>query len=534
MPEMTPLEARLTQEVAALRAENLRQAQENKLLREKIDLLVRRVFGASSEKLDVNQLMLGLEAAEAKKPEASSDAHVALEAEEERNSKSARRRKKKGGVTDALLDSLPAVEVIIDPQEVREDPQAYRLVDEVVTRQLDYEPPRYICRKTIRRRFARRDAPHQPPVVAELPVLLERSKAGPGLLASILTAKYCDHLPLYRQQQIARLRHGIDLSRQDMSRWVGLAAEWLRPIYLRIRGDAGGGGCLQADETVVKFLEPGSGRAQHGYLWAIKPPKGDVVFHWATTRAALVLEKIIPADFSGVIQCDGYGAYRAFAKRHTQSLTLAACWAHVRREFVEASQTGEHRADALLIVKLIGHLYGVEGRLRKQRASAKLRAVVRGAESRPVVERIGAILTDWKKRRRHLPKSQMGRAVDYALTLWTGLGVYLHDGRVEIDNNLVENAIRPTAVGKKNWLFSGDAGAGEWGAILFTVIEACRRRGLDPFEYLRDVFERMPTLAAKDYASLHPEAWAKARRQVKPASQAPQTTRTSNAERRCA
>ena len=101
----------------------------------------------------------------------------------------------------------------------------------------------------IRRRFARRDAPHCPPVVAELPVLLERSKAGPGLLASILTAKYCDHLPLYRQQQIARLRHGIDLSRQDMSRWVGLAAEWLRPIYLRIRGDAGGGGCLQADET---------------------------------------------------------------------------------------------------------------------------------------------------------------------------------------------------------------------------------------------------------------------------------------------
>lgn len=527
MPEMTPLEARLTQEVEALR-------QENKLLREKIDLLVRRVFGPSSEKLDVNQLMLGLEAAEAKKPEASSDALVALEAEENPGAKRAGRRKKKGGVTEALLDSLPAVEVIIDPQEVREDPQAYRLVDAVVTRQLDYEPARYVCRRIIRRRFARREAPQCPPVVAELPVMLERSKAGPGLLAAILTAKYCDHLPLYRQQQIARLRHGLDLSRQDMSRWVGLAADWLRPIYQMIRGDAWGGGCLQTDETVVKFLEPGSGRAQHGYLWAIKPPRGDVVFHWATTRAALVLERIIPADFSGVIQCDGYGAYRAFAKRRPQALTLAACWAHVRREFVEASQTGAHRADALLMVKLIRHLYGVEERLRKQRASAKLRTVARGSESRPVIERIGVILMDWKKRRRHLPKSQMGRAVDYALTLWTSLGVYVEDGRVEIDNNLVENAIRPTAVGKKNWLFVGDAGAGERGAILFTVIEACRRRGLDPFEYLRAVFERMPTLAAKDYASLHPEAWAKSWSPAQPASQAPQTTRASSTERRCA
>jgi transposase len=206
----------------------------------------------------------------------------------------------------------------------------------------------------------------------------------------------------------------------------------------------------------------------------------------------------------------------------------------VRREFMEASQTGAHRADALLMVKLIRHLYGVEERLRKQRASAKLRAVVRGAESRPVVERIGAILMDWQKRRRHLPKSQMGRAVAYALTLWPSLGVYVEDGRVEIDNNLVENAIRPTAVGKKNWLFVGDAGAGERGAILFTVIEACRRRGVDPFEYLRAVFERMPTLAAKDYASLHPETWSKSRRPAQPASQAPQTTRASNTERRCA
>jgi transposase len=524
---MTPLEARLTQENEALR-------QEVKLLREKIDLLVRRVFGASSEKMDTDQLLLALEGAEAKKPEASSDALVALEAEVEKTVKPVRKGKKQGGITDELLDSLPAVEVVLVPEEVQAEPEAYRLVDEVVTKQLDYQPPRYVCNKIIRRRFARIDAPQSPPIIAELPTLLERSKAGPGLLASILTAKYCDHLPLYRQQQIAKWRHGIELSRQDMSRWVGLAADWLRPLYQIILGGVLDGEYAQVDESVIKYLEPGSGRAQHGYFWTIKRPGGDSAFHWATTRAATVLAKIIPADFRGIIQCDGYSAYPAFAKRHGQPITLAACWAHARREFVEASQTGAKKADALLIVRLIGHLYAIEARLRAGGASAKLRTVIRSAESQPIMDRIGAILKDWKKRGRHFPASQMGKAVDYTLTLWPGLCVFIEDGRIEIDNNEVENAIRPTAVGKKNWLFIGDAEAGERSAIVFTVIEACRRRGINPFEYLRDVLTRMPTMAAKDYPSLTPEAWLKERSLNKPSSKASPAKPASTRQRSCA
>ena len=503
MPEMTPLEAKLTSEVEALR-------EENKLLREKIDLLVRRVFGNGSEKVDTDQLLLAMEGLEAKKPEASSDAAVALEAEESTKSKpTSTRGKRKGGITDEMLDSLPAVEVVIDPEEVKAEPEAWRQVDEQVTKQLDYQPAKYVCRRIIRRRYVKHDEPHRPPIIAELPTMLERSKAGPGLLASILTAKYCDHLPLYRQQQIAKLRHSIDLSRQDMSRWVGLAAEWLRPLYQIILGGVWSEGYAQVDETVIKYLEPGTGRAQQGYFWTIKRPEGDAVFHWATTRAATVLEKIIPVDFDGTIQCDGYSAYRTFAKRHGQPVTLAACWAHARREFIEASQTGAHKADALLIVRLIAHLYAIEARLRESQASAKLRLLARQVESAPVLERIRAVLERWTKHRRHLPKSQMGKAIHYTLTLWDQLKVFADDGRLEIDNNQVENAIRPTAVGKKNWLFIGEAQAGERGAIIFTVIEACRRRGLDPFEYLRDVFTRMPTMAAKDYPSLLPQAHAK-------------------------
>jgi transposase len=254
--------------------------------------------------------------------EASSDALAALEAEPEKTLKPIRKGKKKGGITDELLDSLPAVEVVLVPEEVQAEPDAYRLVDEVVTKQLDYQPPRYVCNKIIRQRFARIDVPQCAPIIAELPTMLERSKAGPGLLASILTAKYCDHLPLYRQQQIAKWRHGIELSRQDMSRWVGLADEWLRPIYQIILGGVLDGEYAQVDETVIKYLEPGSGRAQHGYFWTIKRPGGDAAFHWATTRAATVLAKIIPADFSGIIQCDGYTSSPLISKQWVAPASL--------------------------------------------------------------------------------------------------------------------------------------------------------------------------------------------------------------------
>lgn len=531
---MTPLEARLTKENEVLREENARQAQEIKILREKIDLLVRRVFGASSEKLDTDQLLLALEGTEAKKPEASSAALAALEAEPEKTAKPARKSKKKGGITEEVLASLPATEVVLVPDEVRAEPEAYRLVDEVVTQQLDYEPGRYVCHKIIRQRYARIDSPHLPPVIAPLPTLLERSKAGPGLLASILTAKYCDHLPLYRQQQIAKWRHGIELSRQDMARWVGLAADWLRPIYQNILGGMWGDGYVQVDETFIKYLRPGSGRARQGCFWTIKHPGGDALFHWDPSRAAGVLQNLVPADFSGTLQSDGYIGYRSFTKRHGRPITLAACWAHVRRQFHGATQTGERRADAALIIKLIGSLYGIEARLRARRASAKLRTVTRQADSRPILERIGRILRHWKKRRRNLPASQMGKAVNYTLGVWEALGVFIEDGRIHIDNNPVENAIRPTAVGKKNWLFIGDAEAGERSAIVFTVIEACRRRGINPFEYLRDVFARMPLMAAADYPSLAPDAWLKERQPAKPASKAPAITPASHQQRRCA
>ena len=225
---MTPLEARLTEENAALRAEN-------KLLREKIDLLIRRIFGKSSEQLDDNQLMLLLQGGDdgAKKDPASSASPGALEAEIKLRGKDSKPVKPHKEREARVPEHLPAVDEVIEPAEVTAAPEAWRHIGEEVTEQLDYQPARFLRRRIIRRKYVKRDEPHKAPIIAALNTLQERSIAAPGLLAQIIVAKYCDHLPLYRQEQIYATRHSIAIPRQSMARWLGLAADWLRPICIR-------------------------------------------------------------------------------------------------------------------------------------------------------------------------------------------------------------------------------------------------------------------------------------------------------------
>jgi transposase len=501
---MTPLEARLTEEVAALRAEN-------KLLREKVDLLIRRIFGKSSETMDDGQLMLLLQGGDdgAKKAEASSANPGVLEAEIDKRDKDNKPVKPRRQREARVPEHLPAVDEVIEPEEVTAAPEAWRRIGEEITEQLDYEPARFFRRRIIRKKYVKRDEPHQAPIIAPLNTLQERSIAAPGLLAQIIVAKYCDHLPLYRQEQIYATRHDIAIPRQSMARWLGLAADWLRPVYEYIHTGVMAGGYVQVDETPVEYLSPGNGETKQGYLWTCKRPGADTTYTWATSRAAACLDHIIPADFSGTVQCDGYAAYPSFAKRSDGRITLAACWAHARRKFHEAKDSAPQRAGWLLLQ--IQHLYRIEKQLRETKAGPRLRQAVRSSQSRMITERIHRALTRLKLKGQHLPQSAMGKAIDYTLTLWPMLSVYLEDGRIEIDNNPVENAIRPTAIGKKNWLFIGEAEAGHRSAILYTIIEACRSRGIDPQTYLREVLTRLPTLTNRQIKDVTPEAWAKAR-----------------------
>ena len=475
------------------------------LLEAKIDLLVRKLFGAQSEKLDPAQLLLLLQGMDepGKAPEP-----VAAEAPRRSTVPSPPRER-----GPRLPEHLPVIEEVIVPEPVKLAPQDWRRSGEEVSERLDYEPARFLRRRTVRPKYVQRGVLDAVPIVAPLPdSILERSIVTPGLLAQIIVSKYCDHLPLYRQESIYWTRHQVWLPRQTMAEWVELAAEWLKPVYRQIQQGILKQGYLQVDETPIRYLAPGHGRTKLGYLWTCGVPRGDVVFHWETSRAAACLDNIIPVDFSGTIQCDGYEAYDCFARRRGEKIVLAGCLAHVRRKFHEARETAPKVAGWIL--KHFQNLYQLETRLRDARAGPKLRQAERASLSRAVLARLHRALVRLKTKHRFLPRSLMGKAIAYALNQWPSLLLFLKDGRLEIDNNLIENAIRPTAIGKKNWLFIGEAQAGDRSAIIYTVIECCRRRGLDPFAYLRDVFTRLPSMTNRQVKDITPEAWKKAQQQV--------------------
>jgi transposase len=489
---MTPREKELLQTVEELRRENA-------LLRQKIDLLVKRVFGSSNEQLHPAQLELLMGV-----PESSAVAATTVPPGKKPSPSPVKRRVLR------LPDNLPVVEEVIEPEPVKAQPEQWRCIGQEVSEQLDYEPGRFLKRRVVRRKYVHKTNMDCAPVIAPLPErLLDRSLPAAGLLAHIVVGKYCDHLPLYRQEQIYQQRHGINLPRQSLARWVELAAQWLKPIYEQIRTGVMGGGYVQVDETPIDYLEPGNGKTRQGYLWTCSRPGGDVFFRWETSRATVCLNNIIPVDFTGTVQCDGYAAYRSFANARNGTIALAGCWAHVRRKFFEALEQSPKTAG--WIMRQIQSLYQVEARLREQQAGPGLRAAARIHQSKPIVQRLKRALVQLKSSGRHLPQSLLGIAIDYALGQWPTLEVYLGDGRVEIDNNLVENAIRPTALGKKNWLFVGEADAGERAAIIYTLIETCRRRNIDPYAYLKDVFTRLPNMKNHQIPEVIPAAWAKAR-----------------------
>jgi transposase len=474
---------------------------ENKLLREKIDLLVRRVFGSSSEKLDAAQLEMLLGEPGGKAPAPTGDAVG------EARSRCCKARREPRA---RLPEHLPVEEEVLDPLEVRADPGAWKRIGQEVTEQLDYHPPRYVRRRLVRPRYVRRDDKRRPPVIAPLPPqLAEKLLATPAMIAHVITAKYVDHLPLCRQADILARRHGIPLGRQTLDGWVLLAADRLRLVYEQVLREVLGADVLQVDETPIRYLDPGGGRCGTGYLWTVHQPRppnrvrGPTFYQWHPSRATRCLEQVLPQDYAGWLQCDGYAAYGAHAA--DKDITLVACWAHARRKVFEALEYDRRLA---LVLVLIRHLYHIEERLRQARAGPALRQALRQAEARPLLARILCRVRWLKTRGRLLPQSAAGKAIDYILGLWEALGHYVDDGRLEIDNNRVENDIRPTALGKKNWLFIGAETAGQASAILFTLVQECRRLGLNPQDYFSLALSRIPSATNHTAHLLTPQTLA--------------------------
>ena len=415
-----------------------------------------------------------------------------------------------------MPEDLEVVREVIEPDLVQAQPGPWKCIGQEVSRLLDYQPGKFFWRETIRPKYVRAQARDLPPVVASAPVrVAEGCLAAPGLLAHLLVSKYADHLPFYRLQMMFWQRHGVFIARQQMVLWTGQCVVLLEAIVVCIQKQIQKSPYVQVDETPVRYLDPQlPGRCGQGYLWTALVPGEVMMYQWHTSRAADCLAALLGKEFKGKLQCDGYSAYPAFAK-DKEGIELIGCLADARRGFFEAQEQAPRMAGWIL--NQFGILYRWEEQLRKSRAGPAGREALRAWQSRMVMERLKRALE--KLQPRYLPKSAMGQAIQYARNQWPALERFLEHGEVEIDNNLVENAIRPTAIGKKNWLFFGSPDAGRRNAVIYTLIQNCRMHGIEPQAYLKDLLERLPTLRIQEVEQLTPLNWKKAREQsLRPAA----------------
>lgn len=484
-----------------LAVENDRLATENKLLREKVQYLMKKLFGRSSEKLSPDQMELLFDELR--------DVHDALERVDEKieelEEKKESKRGKRKPLSERIPADLPVEEVVIVPAEVQENPTLYKKIGEEILEELDVVPTHFFKRVIIREKYVKIDDRALPPIIAPAPArLIPNSYASAGLIEHIILSKYCDHLPLYRQEFIFKYRFGVEISRKTMGNWMYLIADWFTLIYEALRNEIRESHYIQADETFIKYQDPTKDHCPNGYLWAYHSPGVGVLFEWFASRAADCLDPML-IDYSGLLQTDGYIGYTSWLsnQKHAaekETIIHAACWAHARRKFVDAGDSISRK-----IVKLIAKLYRIETTLRKN--TDLDRASTRQKQSRPVLEEIKNILD--REQPRQLPQSQLGKAIHYTQKRWSALNLYLEHGKLEIDNNLIENAIRPTAIGKKNFLFFGSPGSGQTSAVIYSLIETCRKIDINPADYLRAVLAALPTMMSEQAPDWTPARWKK-------------------------
>jgi transposase len=406
-------------------------------------------------------------------------------------------KKSKPPSRQALPASLPRHDIIIEPEE---DVSGMKKIGEEITEELEFEPGKVYVNRYIRPKYARGDDGGV--IVGILPMRpIEKGIPGPGLLAHVSMSKYVDHLPLYRQiGQFSRL--GIELSQSTVCGWVRATYDVILPLVGLIREETLKTDYLMADETTIRVLDPGKkGKTHRGFYWVYYDPlEPSVFFDYRKGRGRDGPNDVLN-DFKGFLQTDGYTGYDEVNARNT--IISLACMAHARRYFVEAKEIDPERANWML--HHIGLLYKIERYARNQQFSYEQRYQERQKNAAVVMQ----VIKDWLDVEvdRVLPKNPIGKAIQYMRNQWPRLEVYLTDGRLEIDNNLVENAIRPIALGRKNYLFAGSHDGAVRAAAIYTLMANAKLQGVEPFYYLRDVIKRIPGHPVKKLDQLLPKNW---------------------------
>lgn len=399
-----------------------------------------------------------------------------------------------------LPEHLPRVEVRHEPvcKDCPDCGKGMESIGEEISEQLDIVPAQFFVRRHIRPKYCCRAC--QSLQVAPLPAQpIDKSIAAAGLLAHVVVSKFADHLPFYRQEAIYA-RAGVEVPRATQAGWMGQLQVLVEPLVEHLTEQVVSEPLIQADETPVPVLAPGTGKTATGYLWAFRTGpfsnRQAVVFKFSSSRSQDTPNQVL-RGFVGTLQIDGYAGYNTVVRR--EDVSEGGCFAHVRRNYFDLWKATKSPSAELAMLQ-IGKLYEIERDCAH--ASIEERALERQARAGPILE----TFKEWLQstHAKAPPRGALAKAIQYNLNRWNALTRYLYDGRINIDTNPVENCIRGIALGKKNWMFCGSEGGGHRAALFYSLIETCKLNDVEPYAYLVDILTRLPTARAKDLDSLMP------------------------------
>ena len=401
----------------------------------------------------------------------------------------------KGHGRPKLPANLPREEIILEPTV---DLTGATMIGVVETEILEYIEAKIIVKKYVRGKYLMPDGSI---IIADLPSLpIPRGNVGPGLLSQLVVSKYVDHLPFYRQRQMFK-RLGVDLAESTINDWFQAGCDLATPLYDCLKSEVLGGNYLMADETPIAVLtEDKPGSTHKGYYWVYYNPVQRLVFFDYQKGRGREGPTELLKDYKGALQADGYAGYVAFDDN--PNITLLACMAHARRKFDEAQKNDQTRAEHALT--LIQKLYDTERKARETQLDYAQRKELRLVEAKPVMDEFYQWLKD-NEPPKTLPKSAIGGAITYTLNLWSRLLRYLDDGKYEIDNNLIENSIRPVALGRKNYLFAGSHEAAQRAAMIYSFFATCKINNIEPSEWMTKMFTQIPDHSIQRLEELLPQ-----------------------------
>ena len=384
--------------------------------------------------------------------------------------------------------------------EVEDLPNGSKKIGEMITEVLEYEPAILYVRRIIRPKYlVSSNDEHSDIRIADLPSLpIPKGNAGAGLLAHLLVSKFVDHLPFYRQRQMFK-RQDVDLAESTLGGWFNASCQLLEPLYDTLKQQLFSTDYMQADESPIAVQTQDKPGATHkGYDWVYLDPVGRLaLFDYRKSRGREGPREMLK-DFKGYLQTDGYSVYDNI--KNNEDITLLSCMAHARRKFFQAKDNDSVRAEAAM--KMFAELYQIERKAREQQLDDQQRYLLRQKESIEVLHQ----LEEWLQQNldQVAPKSAIGIAIRYTLHLWPRLVRYTEQGRFEIDNNLIENTIRPLALGRKNYLFAGSHKAAQQAAIVYSLLATCKLRNIEPWSWLRDTLSKLPDWPANRLHELLP------------------------------